>query len=379
MSLPVIEPDSDGVALITVATVFATLAVIAVSLRIWARQLMRAPLAPDDYLALASILVFIVEVPVFTCWVLFGGAGSEEDVVLAQSPMALQYYLKLMYVSQYLYGFSASAIKLSLLAFYWRIFPTPFVRRGVYILGFCCIGWFIAIMITNILECRPISFFWTQSGDGSCSVDLISYFKYNCLSNTFIDLLTLCLPIHEVLRLQMSNTKKVAVIGVFTVGSLVVIASIVRFASLVILSNQENSNITKNWSLMAGATIVEVYIAIIGACAVTLGPVYRRLRYGHPQGSSKSRPLDGGSLGTHLDSHSRSRGSRIMGKFVPRSRNSFELLDKDADSQTRIVVGETRTRPPSKGIMVERNVEWTESQPAPKATSAPLGYGWNQV
>lgn len=152
-----------------------------------------------------------------------------------------------MYISQYMYGYSASAVKLSLLAFYWRIFPTKFVRWGVYVLSFCCLGWFVAIMvgttssypvflycltsivtngsiqITNLLECQPISFFWTQSGDGSCSVDPIVYFKYNSLANTFVDLFTLCLPIHEVLRLQMSNTKKIVVIGVFAIGSLYVL------------------------------------------------------------------------------------------------------------------------------------------------------------
>lgn len=52
-----------------------------------------------------------------------------------------------MYFSQYIYGFSSPAIKLSLLIFYWRVFPTPLVRNGVYFLSFCCIGWFIAIMV----------------------------------------------------------------------------------------------------------------------------------------------------------------------------------------------------------------------------------------
>lgn len=173
------------------------------------------------------------------------------------------------------------------------------------------------------------------------------------------------------------------------------IASIVRFASLVILANESNTNITselthaskqfhrkstdkelENWSLMAGATIVEVYIAIIGACVVTLGPVYRRLRYGHPQGSSKSRHLEGSS-GTQLES--RARGSKIMGRIVARRRNSFELLDQEIDSQTRIMVGETSKTPPLTGIMVERDVEWTESQPVPEATSAARSYGWSQI
>lgn len=52
-----------------------------------------------------------------------------------------------MYFSQYIYGFSSPAIKLSLLIFYWRVFPTRLIRNGVYFLSFCCIGWFIAIMV----------------------------------------------------------------------------------------------------------------------------------------------------------------------------------------------------------------------------------------
>lgn len=48
-----------------------------------------------------------------------------------------------MYFIQYIYGFSSPAVKLSLLVFYWRVFPTPLVRNGVYFLSFCCIGWFI--------------------------------------------------------------------------------------------------------------------------------------------------------------------------------------------------------------------------------------------
>lgn len=129
---------------------------------------------------------------------------------------------------------------------------------------------------------------------------------------------------------------------------------------------------------MAGATLVEVYIAIIGACAVTLGPVYRRMRYGHPQGSSRSRHLEGTfQSANHYES--RSRGSKTLGKLVHHSRDSFELLDRDGDSQTRIVVGETSIKPPSKGIMVERNVEWKESESDPGAKSNPRGHGWNQV
>lgn len=56
-----------------------------------------------------------------------------------------------MYFSQYIYGFSSPAIKLSLLVFYWRVFPTPLVRNGVYFLSFCCVGWLIAIMVRLVI------------------------------------------------------------------------------------------------------------------------------------------------------------------------------------------------------------------------------------
>lgn len=95
-NLPYIKPSSDGVALITVCVVFATLSVIAVALRIWARYLMRQSWGLDDYLAFSSIIVFVVQVPIFICTVIFGGSGSDEAVVVAQSPNAMTYYLKVL-------------------------------------------------------------------------------------------------------------------------------------------------------------------------------------------------------------------------------------------------------------------------------------------
>lgn len=82
--------------MITVCVVFATLSVIAVALRIWARYLMRQSWGLDDYLVVSSIIVYIVEVPIFICTVIFGGSGNYEAVVIAQSPNAITYYLKVL-------------------------------------------------------------------------------------------------------------------------------------------------------------------------------------------------------------------------------------------------------------------------------------------
>ena len=38
------------------------------------------------------------------------------------------------------------------------------------------------------------------------------------------------------------------------------------------------------------ATVVEIYVAIIGTCAVSLGPVYRKMRYGAPWSTRDMKP-----------------------------------------------------------------------------------------
>lgn len=94
MSLPIIKPSNDGVALIAIAVVTATLATIAMILRLWARRLMRIALGLDDYLALASLIVYYGQLIFCFLHVLYAGTGTDETDVLMQSPAAMSYNLK---------------------------------------------------------------------------------------------------------------------------------------------------------------------------------------------------------------------------------------------------------------------------------------------
>lgn len=131
----------------------------------------------------------------------------------------LNFHAKILYVAEFGYGTASPLAKLAVLAFYRRIFPTETVKRGVYAIASLCIGWFIAIVLTNILQCRPISAFWDPKGTYTC-IDLILYFAGNSVANCIIDLLTLCLPIQEVMRLHVSQSKRAGLCGVFLLGSL---------------------------------------------------------------------------------------------------------------------------------------------------------------
>lgn len=93
------------------------------------------------------------------------------------------------------------------------------MKVGSYVIGSLCIGWFISITIVNSMQCKPISSFWNPVGDYKC-IDLILYFVGNSGANCAIDILTLALPIREVLRLQVSLSKRAGLCGIFLLGSM---------------------------------------------------------------------------------------------------------------------------------------------------------------
>lgn len=77
------------------------------------------------------------------------------------------------------------------------------------------------------------------------------------------------------------------------------------------------------------ATVVEIYVAIIGACMPTLVPIYRKLRYGDPIKSHTSAPSKGtpasGSGGT-------SAGRAPYRKQFSNGNGSFERRSDSEDA-----------------------------------------------
>ncbi|KAF9876657.1 hypothetical protein CkaCkLH20_06065 [Colletotrichum karsti] len=291
--------DHTDSAIIAINVVLAVIATVTCVGRFWARKLTGVGWGLDDWLALASLFINHAFCATTVEATVNGGLGRSIVVVMAEDPAQLITFLKCVVIAEFCYGFSSPLIKLSLLAFYWRVFPTSFMQKGIYTLSAACLGWMIAIFITNCLQCRPLSYTWEQTtnpGTGTC-IDLILYFVGNSIANSLIDILTLALPIRETMKLQVSSSRRVGICCVFALGSLVVVASLVRFGSLASLYSIGVTDMTQQYALMWTATVVEIYIAIIGACAVTLVPVYRKIRYGTPwsTGDQKSNQASSGA------------------------------------------------------------------------------------
>ncbi|KAJ2975371.1 hypothetical protein NUW58_g8375 [Xylaria curta] len=111
---------------------------IIVVLQFWARRLTCLPFKLDDYLCLAALLFHHVLLAASGVSAVDGRLGRDMRVTAAEDRNSVVVLFQATSVAKIAYTFSSPLIKLSVLAFYWRVFPTPAVRLSCKVLGFAC-------------------------------------------------------------------------------------------------------------------------------------------------------------------------------------------------------------------------------------------------
>ena len=119
-----------------------------------------------------------------------------------------------------MFGLSVTSIKLSLLYFYHRIFPMRRFTNWLIGIGVFMILWWAAHFFTVIFTCRPIEFNWNKRIQGGKCLNAIDFSYGISAINIVTDIVVLVLPIPWLLKLQLDLKKKLAVTGIFLLGSL---------------------------------------------------------------------------------------------------------------------------------------------------------------
>jgi hypothetical protein len=115
---------------------------------------------------------------------------------------------------------SLMCIKLSILLFYLRLFPSRKFAYFAYANMAYTIAWAISTWIVNLTTCTPIAYFYDKTiPNGHCRNQAISGSINGSLS-LFGDIMILILPIPMVLRLQIDLRRKIALLGIFLLGTL---------------------------------------------------------------------------------------------------------------------------------------------------------------
>ncbi len=120
-------------------------------------------------------------------------------------------------------------VKISILLMYRRIFDTEAFRKATWIVGAACIAWTIAAVVCLICQCRPFSGLWNPEYTFTAKcIDIQAYYKAVAASNMALDVIILCMPVYMVWKLKLDASQKLMLSGIFALGGLVCVASLMR-------------------------------------------------------------------------------------------------------------------------------------------------------
>lgn len=107
-----------------------------------------------------------------------------------------------------------------MLLLFLRLFPHEGFRLATKLVLAFTTAWGLAIMLTKVLSCQPLSYFWTM-WDGEHEGECINH-EYiiwvHASINIFLDLVIIGLPMPTLLRMNLSWRKKLAICSMFAVG-----------------------------------------------------------------------------------------------------------------------------------------------------------------
>lgn len=236
--------------------------------RLWIRiGVQRVGLGADDWMIIVAWLLNIgygVEVCMQTKY----GLGKHRKDLPAGTDFVTSDIL--FYAKQPLYYVCVSLTKVSILLFYFRLFPQQGYRIFLWVmLGFVVLTG-ITSSVAGIFQCNPIPKAWDDDIPGTC-FNRPALFFANAGLNIFQDFVIYLLPFPMLWNVQLPLKQRIALIGVFVVGAFVCITGIIRVPTLWDAVSSEDST----WDHFGAAvwSAVETNTGIVCACLVHFKPL----------------------------------------------------------------------------------------------------------
>ncbi|KAI0095683.1 hypothetical protein F4776DRAFT_582662 [Hypoxylon sp. NC0597] len=264
-----------SIPLVGVVTPFLLVAFIAVGVRLHIRVTLLKNPGADDWLCLGAICcatgTFLAN--------MVGVAIGFGNPILSMSPENRLMTMKTIWISPPLWGLSSALIKMSIVSSYLRIWSGRRFKILCYTLLALLSLFGLTLFFGGIFACVPIALSWTppspDSRDPRQCMDLPLFMFITSTLNTAADLVIIAIPVPLVRRLQIAKKQQIALIGVFTIGAVVCVASIMRLVSIYRLGPMDDPSVSGiRLGLWSG---VESNLAITCACLPTLRPVLVRL------------------------------------------------------------------------------------------------------
>ncbi|KAK6065011.1 integral membrane protein [Seiridium cupressi] len=224
---------------------------------------------PSDWLCLLALLLFFAYAVIIINFICNTSAYGAFDFATTTDLVELQNLLKVGFQVEILFGTGLSVVKFSILAFYYELFHVHIVMRRIVVgTAVVCLAWFIASTLLIVLQCTPPQAFWeTFLSPQYCLSNTRVLLGFE-ISNLFIDLAILAIPVNMVRQLQLATAKKTSLLMIFALGGFVCVTSIVRLSAI---WRPPNVDANYDFPMTMMWSTIQLGTAIVCACLPTLG------------------------------------------------------------------------------------------------------------
>ncbi|KID64075.1 hypothetical protein MAN_07246, partial [Metarhizium hybridum] len=185
----------------------------------------------DDWTALVSTVFMLVQL-VMSLVMFDLGSGKHIWVVPPENVVKI---LRMLFAVYFIYDIHLAMAKASALFFLARIFPPnvspPWFNNAVIITHAANAAWFIGIVLGTIFQCKSLRN-WHPMLPGKCT-DASVLFMGSAIPSVVIDLAILLIPMPKIWGLKMTPWRKMAVIGIFTIGYCSIVVSLGRLVTVI--------------------------------------------------------------------------------------------------------------------------------------------------
>ena len=275
-----VDPTNRGPALEYVCIIFSVLAITIVAARIYSRLVITRAPGWDDFLVVVGLIFSIaMSVMIVIANKLYFSGRHVWDV----PPSTFTPHRLNAWISEWLFVFAGTAIKVSVLLFYRRL--SVKFKKGFLIATWIGIvynvGYLVAFTLTLLLICRPVEAYWNAfsrswaaTHNFHCAREGASIPAAVALS-VLGDFYSTVLPLVLIFRLPLPLRQKLALYSLFALGFLACALGIVRVVLMNRLLNESFDYTWLVWEMWIWS-VVELYVAMFAASAPALKPFFHR-------------------------------------------------------------------------------------------------------
>ncbi|KAE8137998.1 hypothetical protein BDV38DRAFT_282606 [Aspergillus pseudotamarii] len=271
--------------MIALAITTPTLTFTAIVLRILSRLWTVRKLWWDDWMHILAG-VFAIPLSIFGNFCVSQGFGRHLYDIKVESLTQITDLYFWWYMCQVFWPFTVFFVKMSILLLYLRIFPIALFRR----VNFLCIGFLIASFLVTtpmaIWQCRPLRAAWDYDIDNARCLNIASVAYANASLNIITEVLILILPFPVLRTLHVSRRKKVALISVFSVGTIVIGIASARMPALGKMGTYYDPPSSQAPAFLLSC--VEAAMAHVCAAAPVIYTAIVQMKRAHGKGSQSS-------------------------------------------------------------------------------------------